>query len=96
MDFKGIDKNSPVPYYYQLEQLLREKIENADWKPGDVLPSEAELCSTFGISRTVVRQALNKLCQDGVVYKEKGRGTFVAKQSFRKNSFRGPMGFIRR
>jgi len=53
MDFKGIDKNSPVPYYYQLEQLLREKIENADWKPGDVLPSEAELCSTFGISRTV-------------------------------------------
>ena len=79
MNFEGIDKISPVPYYYQLEQLLREKIENGKLKPGDILPSEAELCSTFKVSRTVVRQALNKLTQDGLVYKEKGKGTFVAK-----------------
>ena len=39
MDFEGIDKISPVPYYYQLEQLLREKIENGRLKPGDNLPS---------------------------------------------------------
>jgi len=33
MDFKGIDKTSPVPYYYQLEQLLREKIERQSFVP---------------------------------------------------------------
>ncbi|GAG92341.1 unnamed protein product, partial [marine sediment metagenome] len=93
MDFKGIDKISPVPYYYQLEQLLREKIENGRLKPGDVLPSEAELCSTFRVSRTVVRQALNKLCQDGVVYKEKGRGTFVAKPKLQEKFIQRTYGF---
>jgi len=93
MNFKGIDKNSPVPYYYQLEQLLREKIENGEWKPGDNLPSEAELCSTFRISRTVVRQALNKLCQDGLVYKEKGRGTFVAKPKLQEKFVQRTYGF---
>lgn len=93
MNFKRIDKNSPVPYYYQLEQLLREKIENAELKPGDALPSEAELCSTFGVSRTVVRQALNKLCQDGIVYKEKGRGTFVAKPKLQEKFIQRTYGF---
>jgi len=87
MNFEGIDKTSPVPYYYQLEQLLRERIENGRLKPGDILPSETELCSTFRVSRTVVRQALNKLCQDGIVYKEKGRGTFVAKPKLPLNLF---------
>ncbi len=38
MDSGSIDKNSPVPYYYQLEQLLREKVENGRLKPGDALP----------------------------------------------------------
>jgi len=93
MDFERIDKISPVPYYYQLEQLLREKIENGRLKPGDVLPSEAELCSTFRVSRTVVRQALNKLCQDGVVYKEKGRGTFVAKPKLQEKFIQRTYGF---
>ncbi|GAI20998.1 unnamed protein product [marine sediment metagenome] len=93
MDFKGIDKISPVPYYYQLEQLLREKIENGRLKPGDALSSEAELCSTFRVSRTVVRQALNKLCQDGVVYKEKGRGTFVAKPKLQEKFIQRTYGF---
>jgi GntR family transcriptional regulator len=93
MNFKGIDKISPVPYYYQLEQLLREKIENGEWKPGDLLPSEAELCSTFRVSRTVVRQALNKLCQDGLVYKEKGKGTFVAKPKLQEKFVQRTYGF---
>jgi GntR family transcriptional regulator len=93
MDFKEIDKNSPIPYYYQLEQSLREKVENGQWKPGDNLPSEAELCSTFRVSRTVVRQALNKLCQDGIVYKEKGRGTFVAKPKLQEKFVQRTYGF---
>lgn len=90
---KGIDKTSPVPYYYQLEQLLREKIDNGRWKPGDNLPSEAELCSTYAVSRTVVRQALNKLCQDGIIYKEKGKGTFVAKPKLQEKFVQRTYGF---
>ena len=43
MNFKGIDKNSAIPHYYQLEQLLREKIENSKLKPGDNLPSGLSL-----------------------------------------------------
>jgi len=93
MDFKEIDKNSPIPYYYQLEQSLREKVENGQWKPGDNLPSEAELCSTFKVSRTVVRQALNKLCQGGIVYKEKGRGSFVAKPKLQEKFVQRTYGF---
>ena len=94
MDIKrGIDKTSPVPYYYQLEQLLRERIGNGIWKPGDNLPSEAELCSIYGVSRTVVRQALNKLCQDGIIYKEKGKGTFVAKPKLQEKFVQRTYGF---
>ena len=93
MDSGSIDKNSPVPYYYQLEQLLREKVENGRLKPGDALPSEAELCSTFMVSRTVVRQALNKLCQDGIVYKQKGKGTFVAKPKLQEKFIQRTYGF---
>ena len=88
-----INKNSPVPYYYQLEQMLREKIENGKWKPGDNLPPEAEVCTAFRVSRTVVRQALNKLCQDGIVYKEKGRGTFVAKPKLQEKFLQRTYGF---
>jgi len=93
MDGGRIDKISPVPYYYQLEQLLREKIENGKLKPGDALPSEAELCSTFRVSRTVVRQALNKLSQDGIIHKEKGRGTFVAKPKLQEKFVQRTYGF---
>ena len=88
-----IDKNSAVPYYYQLEQLLREKIENGKLKPGDILPPEVELCSTFEVSRTVVRQALNKLTQDGLVYKEKGKGSFVAKPKLQEKFVQSTYGF---
>jgi len=93
MEFKKIDKTSPVPYYYQLEQLLREKIENGEWQPGDLLPSEAELCSNFKVSRTVVRQALNKLCQDGLIFKQKGRGTFVAQPKIQEKFVQSTYGF---
>lgn len=73
-----IRRDSPVPYYYQLEEILKERIENGTWEPGGQIPSEAELCEAFGVSRTVVRQALNELVHEGVLYRRKGKGTFVA------------------
>jgi GntR family transcriptional regulator len=75
---RRIDQDSPVPYYYQLEQILIGDIESGHYKPGDRLPSEHELCATFDVSRTVVRQALTELETGGWLQRRKGRGTFVA------------------
>ncbi len=72
-----IDRSSPVPYYAQVMQSLTQAIEAGLWAPGDQIPSEHELCELFGVSRTVVRQALKEMDHQGLLLREKGRGTFV-------------------
>jgi GntR family transcriptional regulator len=72
------DKSYPLPIYYQLKELIREKIAEGVWKPGDLLPSERELSEQYGISRMTARQALNELLSEGLVRRIQGRGTFVA------------------
>lgn len=74
----GIDRQSPLPYYHQLKQLLLADIERQNLSPGDRIPGDHELCATYDISRTVVRQALTELESEGVIERRKGRGTFVA------------------
>ena len=73
-----ISRHSYIPYYVQLKEALREEIERGAWRPGDQLPGEPELCRMFDVSRTVVRQALTELVYEGLIVREKGRGTFVA------------------
>lgn len=73
-----IDYSSSLPYYAQLKALLWQKIRGNEWKAHDRLPSEAELCQRYGVSRTVVRQALTEMVQEGILYRRKGKGTFVA------------------
>ena len=75
-----IDKDSPVPYYRQLKEILRADIEQRDLRPGDRLPGDHELCERYGVSRPVVRQALSELQYEGVLERVKGRGTFVVPQ----------------
>jgi GntR family transcriptional regulator len=75
---KLIDKENPIPYYVQLKDALREKIERGEWKPGDQLPGELELGQMFDVSRTVIRQALQELTSEGLIVRKKGKGTFVA------------------
>ena len=72
-----IDRDSPVPFYFQLAELLEEEIVSARWEPGLRLPSEHELGAQYGLSRTTIRQALARLEQKGLVNRDKGRGTFV-------------------
>lgn len=72
-----IHKASPLPYYAQLAGLLRDAITDGLLEPGSALPSEAQLGESYQLSRTAVRQALGELAAEGLVRKEKGRGTFV-------------------
>jgi GntR family transcriptional regulator len=70
--------NGPTPLYYQLRSLLETKIRSRELQEGERLPSEAELCQQFNVSRITVRQALSALFNDGLIYRERGKGTFVA------------------
>lgn len=73
-----IDFDSHIPYYIQVKEVISGRIKNGTWSPGDRLPSEAELCEMFGVSRTVVRQALQDMIHEGLIKRRKGKGSFVA------------------
>jgi GntR family transcriptional regulator len=77
-DFGSINLDSKKPYYLQLKELIQGKIECRELLPNQKLPSEAELCKELKVSRTVIRQALVELEQEGLIRKRKGIGSFVA------------------
>jgi GntR family transcriptional regulator len=71
----------PTPLYFQLKNILKSQITTQELKGQQRLPSEAELCIKYGISRATVRQALLELEKEGFIYRERGKGTFVTDQS---------------
>lgn len=73
-----ISHQSKSPLYQQLYQLLRGKIRDGRWNPDELLPSEAELMEQYQVSRATVRQALDELASDGLIYRKQGLGTFVS------------------
>ncbi|BCX02907.1 MAG: GntR family transcriptional regulator [Candidatus Roseilinea sp.] len=83
-----IDRNSPVPLYYQLKQQMLEKIEKGEWKPGDSVPTEQELQQSYNLSRTTVRQALAEMVMEGRLTRQRGRGTYVAQPKFQHDPLR--------
>jgi GntR family transcriptional regulator len=88
-----IDRDSYIPLYIQVMDALREYIENGDTQPGEQLPGEPELCRLFDVSRTVIRQALRELEYEGLIYRNKGRGTFVSEPKIRESLFEELTGF---
>src|SRR5690625_6415283 len=64
--------------YDQLQRVLLRSIEDGTLQPGDMLPSEYQLCRLHDVSRTVVRQALGLLEHEGMIVRTKGKGTYVA------------------
>lgn len=74
----AIDKTSPIPYHYQLRQLLERAVTSGSLALGERIPTEAWLCQHYEVSRTVVRQALDELERDGLVTRIRGKGTFIS------------------
>jgi GntR family transcriptional regulator len=83
-----------LPYYQQLKGLIVAHIERDGLQPGDLLPSEAELCQQHRVSRTVVRQAIGDLVSEGLLTRMRGKGTFVARPKLREQFMESTVGFF--
>ena len=68
------------PLYVQIRDAIQERIESQSLPPGAPLPTEDELQATYGVSRSVVRQALGQLADWGLIVRQRGRGSVVAPQ----------------
>ncbi len=80
-----VQKDSVIPLYHQLKEILRAQIEERTFKPHQQIPSEHELQKTYGLSRATVRKAINSLVREGLVYRLHGKGTFVAEPKDRQH-----------
>ena len=74
-----INRNSEVPCYSQLSAILLEQIRNEGVQQGGRLPAEDAISKKYKLNRHTVRHALARLAEEGIVYKIKGKGTFLAK-----------------
>jgi GntR family phosphonate transport system transcriptional regulator len=72
-----MERGSGIAMWRQIEDRMRQDIVEGLWKPGDRLPTEAELAERFGVNRHTLRRALAALRDSGLVRIEQGRGTFV-------------------
>jgi GntR family transcriptional regulator len=72
-----LERSNPLPLYYQLKEVLRQQIRAGHLEPHAAIPSEPELVASYHVSRATVRQALNELVHEGLLYRQHGKGTFV-------------------
>lgn len=79
-----VDKNSFIPAYRQLMEYIHAKIREKEWV--SEIPSERQLSEMAGVTRMTVRQAVGELVSDGVLYRVKGKGTFIAKPKFEQHN----------
>ncbi len=66
------------PLYQQIKALITRALQDGEWRPGDLIPSEAELASRFGVSQGTVRKAIDELAAENLLIRRQGRGTFVS------------------
>jgi GntR family transcriptional regulator len=89
----AINFESHIPYYIQLMDLLKTQIVQKKWGPGEQIPGEQDLCETYGVSRTVVRQALRELELEGAITRRKGKGTFISEPKISEGLIQKLTGF---
>lgn len=73
----GVDRRDPIPLHHQVRRALLRYIHRELLGPGDQLPPEPDLCQAFGVSRHTLRQAVDRLVQEGILIRQRPRGTFV-------------------
>ncbi len=78
-------EESTVPLYFQLMTMIKRQIHSGILKAGDMVPSESQLCSQYGVSRSTVRQALNQLVEENLIIRRRGKGSFIANQKYQRN-----------
>lgn len=76
--------DASIPRYVQLSDMIRQRIANGEWAPGDMVPSLGDLMAEFSVSRVTVRQAMQLLAREGLLSPQRGRGTFVTAEAGRK------------
>lgn len=74
----SLNKSSYLPYYLQIKDILKERIMNKIYLPNMLIPSENELCDEFSVTRATIRNALNELKKEGLIYTAKGKGSIVS------------------
>ncbi|OCL26880.1 transcriptional regulator [Orenia metallireducens] len=74
-------EDNNIPLYYQIENLIRSKIENKEYGRGEKIPSERELGKIFEVSRMTVRKALENLVNEGILERRERQGTFVSQDN---------------
>ncbi len=75
---KIVDSSNPIPKYLQISSWLKELIQTGRYKEGERLPSEIELSKLCEVNRNTLRQAISELAAEGLLRREKGKGTFVS------------------
>ncbi|MFN3738309.1 GntR family transcriptional regulator [Hydrogenophaga sp.] len=66
------------PLYQQIKSLILRSLQDGEWKPGDMIPSELELAARYKVSQGTVRKAIDELATDNLLVRRQGKGTFVA------------------
>lgn len=80
-----LNKDIPIPLYYQVKRMILNELANGNLKLGDKLPAENEFCEHLQLSRPTVRLALNELVAEGILIRQKRSGTFVAEPKIELN-----------
>ena len=79
-----IDLANLIPLYYQVYLSVRARIASGDFAPGAVIPTEREFCEEFGVSRITITKGLDLLESEGLIERQRGRGTFVREDGARE------------
>ena len=74
-EIERLTHDSFMPLFFQLKEILRDKIENQEFQEGDMIPSESEIQKLYGVSRATVRKAIQLLVNEGFMEKKRGSPT---------------------
>ena len=77
---KPVDVSLAIPLYHQVYLIIKDKIDSGEYAPGAPVPTEQELCGLYGVSRITVKRAMQDLADQGLIVRQRGRGSFVAER----------------